>query len=153
MHARKLRIVKPPLPAIGICEACNSQFKSSKRSQDEAESEIKAAFEAYDCKVSGRTCAAIWKRYSCSVDRVLPIPAENGGTMNALAPSGQSNKRGSDGRNACAGSVIRVSTTAAPQRVRARTSWGESRTLIAQIHRTAIQDLRTETGSGAQYRS
>jgi hypothetical protein len=51
MHARKLRIVKPPLPAIGICEACNSQFKSSKRSQDEAESKIKAAFEAYDCKV------------------------------------------------------------------------------------------------------
>jgi hypothetical protein len=42
---------EPPLPAIGICEACNSQFKSSKRSQDEAESDIKAAFEAYDCKV------------------------------------------------------------------------------------------------------
>lgn len=51
MHARKLRIVKPPLPAIGICEACNSQFKSSKSSQDEAESEIKAAFEAHDCRV------------------------------------------------------------------------------------------------------
>jgi hypothetical protein len=40
-----------------------------------------------------------------------------------------------------------------PKGPRARTSWGESRTLIAQIHRTAIQDLRTETGSGAQYRS
>jgi hypothetical protein len=52
MHARKLRIVKPPLPAIGICEACNSQFKSSKRSPEEAESEIKAAFDAHECKVS-----------------------------------------------------------------------------------------------------
>jgi hypothetical protein len=51
MHTRKLRIVKPPLPAVGICEACNSQFKSSKRSQDEAENEIKAAFDAHECKV------------------------------------------------------------------------------------------------------
>ena len=51
MHTRKLRIVKPPLPAIGIYEACNSQFKSSKRSQDEAENEIKAAFDGHECKV------------------------------------------------------------------------------------------------------
>ena len=51
MHARKLRIVKPPLPAIGICEACNSRFKSSKVSEDEAENEIRMAFEAHDCKV------------------------------------------------------------------------------------------------------
>lgn len=47
-----MRIVKPPLPAIGICEAGNSQFKSSKFLQDEAENEIKAAFDAHDC--SGR---------------------------------------------------------------------------------------------------
>ncbi len=45
MHTRKLRIVKPPLPAIGICEACNSHFTSSKRSQ---ENEIKAAFDAHE---------------------------------------------------------------------------------------------------------
>jgi hypothetical protein len=51
MHTRKLRIVKPPLPAVGICEACNSQFKSSKRSQDEAENEIEAAFDDHECKV------------------------------------------------------------------------------------------------------
>jgi hypothetical protein len=51
MHARKLRMVKPPLPPIGICEACNSQFKSSKRSPEEAEREIKAAFDAHHCKV------------------------------------------------------------------------------------------------------
>jgi NMD protein affecting ribosome stability and mRNA decay len=46
MDTRRLRIVKPPLPAIGVCESCNSQFKSNKRSQDEAEIEIRAAFDA-----------------------------------------------------------------------------------------------------------
>ncbi len=51
MDTRKLRIVKPPLPAIGICEACNSQFKSTKRSRDEAENEIKAAFDAHECNL------------------------------------------------------------------------------------------------------
>ena len=50
MQKRKLRIVKPPLPPIGICEGCNSQFKSSKISQDEADAEIKAAFDAHICK-------------------------------------------------------------------------------------------------------
>jgi hypothetical protein len=56
MDTRKLRIVKPPLPAIGICEACNSQFTSSQRSQDEAENEIKAAFDAHECRVRDQTC-------------------------------------------------------------------------------------------------
>jgi len=56
MDTRKLRIVKPPLPAIGICEACNSQFTSIKRSQDEAENEIKAAFDDHECKVRDQTC-------------------------------------------------------------------------------------------------
>ena len=37
MDTRKLRIVKPPLPAIGVCEGCNSQFKTNKRSEDEVE--------------------------------------------------------------------------------------------------------------------
>jgi hypothetical protein len=49
MDTRKLRIVKPPLPAIGVCEACGSQFKSDERSQDEAEIEIRAAFDAHEC--------------------------------------------------------------------------------------------------------
>jgi hypothetical protein len=51
MDIRKLRIVKPPLPPIGICEACNSRFTSSKRSQYEAEKEIKGEFDAHECKV------------------------------------------------------------------------------------------------------
>jgi hypothetical protein len=49
MDVRKLRMVKPPLPAIGICEACNSQFTSNERSQEEAEKQIKAAFDSHEC--------------------------------------------------------------------------------------------------------
>jgi hypothetical protein len=37
MDTRKLRIVKPPPPTIGVCEGCNSQFKTNKRSEDEVE--------------------------------------------------------------------------------------------------------------------
>ena len=51
MFLRKLRIVKPPLPAIGICEACNLQFTSNERSQEDAEREIKAAFDAHECRI------------------------------------------------------------------------------------------------------
>ena len=51
MDTRKLRIVKPPLPAIGVCEGCNSQFKSNKRTEDEVESEIRAAFDAHRCEL------------------------------------------------------------------------------------------------------
>jgi hypothetical protein len=56
MNTRKLRIVKPPLPAIGICEACNSQFKSDKLSQEESEKEIKSVFDAHECKVRDQAC-------------------------------------------------------------------------------------------------
>jgi NMD protein affecting ribosome stability and mRNA decay len=52
MDTRKLRIVKPPLPAIGVCEGCNSQFKSNKRSEDEVEAEIRAAFDAHKCELT-----------------------------------------------------------------------------------------------------
>jgi hypothetical protein len=50
MQKRKLRIIKPPLPAIGICEHCNRRFRSSKTSQDEADAEIRAASDAHECK-------------------------------------------------------------------------------------------------------
>lgn len=49
MDTRKLRIVKPPLPAIGICESCHAQFTSSNHSQEEAENEIRSAFAAHTC--------------------------------------------------------------------------------------------------------
>ena len=51
MDTPKLRIVKPPLPAIGVCEGCNSQFASNKHSEDEVEIEIRAAFDAHKCEL------------------------------------------------------------------------------------------------------
>jgi len=50
MQKRKLRIVKkaPPFPAIGICERCNAQFKSSL--PDTAESDIAVQFDLHRCK-------------------------------------------------------------------------------------------------------
>ena len=53
MDTRKLRIVKPPLPAIGICESCNAQFKSGKHLEYEVEDEIKAAVDAHECQPDG----------------------------------------------------------------------------------------------------
>ena len=53
MQKPRLRIVKPPLPAIGICESCNSRFTSNKVSQDDAVTEIKAAFDTHTCKPEG----------------------------------------------------------------------------------------------------
>ena len=50
MPKRSLRIVKKSPPAIGVCERCNSQFKSDKRSWQEADSEIVKAFAAHKCK-------------------------------------------------------------------------------------------------------
>jgi hypothetical protein len=49
MAKRKLRIVKStPLPAIGVCERCNAQFKSSL--PDTAESDIAVQFDVHMCK-------------------------------------------------------------------------------------------------------
>lgn len=49
MEQRKLRIVKKtPSPAIGVCERCNAQFKSSAA---DAEAEILAQFSAHKCKL------------------------------------------------------------------------------------------------------
>ena len=76
MHTRRLPIIKPWLPAIGISESRNSQGKSSKRSRDEAENEIKAAFDAHECKemtavrIPSELCAATRKRHSRSLLRV-----------------------------------------------------------------------------------
>lgn len=38
--------------AIGVCEGCNSQFKSNKRSEDEVGAEIRAAFESHKCELT-----------------------------------------------------------------------------------------------------
>ena len=49
MQKRKLRIVtKTPLPAIGVCERCNAQFKSDMLYP---EAHIQEQFDAHNCKV------------------------------------------------------------------------------------------------------
>jgi hypothetical protein len=50
MQKRQLRIAKTPLPPIGVWERCNSQFKSDKVSQNEAEIEIRPTFATHNCK-------------------------------------------------------------------------------------------------------
>jgi hypothetical protein len=47
MQKRKLRIVKQGPPAIGICERCNAQFKSS---LSDMELDIAQQFDAHKCK-------------------------------------------------------------------------------------------------------
>ena len=49
MPSRKLRIVKHSLPAIGICERCNSQFKFTGTTETDAKYQIKSAFDAHKC--------------------------------------------------------------------------------------------------------
>jgi hypothetical protein len=50
MEKRKLRIVrKIPPPAIGVCERCNCQFKSSKPMWKDADAEIVEAFASHKC--------------------------------------------------------------------------------------------------------
>jgi hypothetical protein len=48
MPKRNLRIVTQDVPIIGICEACNTQFKSF--DVNEAERAVKAQFDAHKCK-------------------------------------------------------------------------------------------------------
>jgi hypothetical protein len=51
MPNRLLRIVKKaPPPAIGVCERCNTQFKSSQPLVDDVEAELRAQFDAHKCK-------------------------------------------------------------------------------------------------------
>jgi hypothetical protein len=50
MQKRKLRFVKRTPIALGICERCNSQFRSSKPTEDDAEADMQAQFDAHKCK-------------------------------------------------------------------------------------------------------
>jgi len=57
MPKRNLRIVKQDVPIIGICEACNAQFKSF--NVDEAERVVTAQFDSHECKSLGASQAAV----------------------------------------------------------------------------------------------
>ena len=50
MAKRSLRIVKRTPVALGICEACNMQFTSKHRAEDDAEAEMRFLFNAHVCK-------------------------------------------------------------------------------------------------------
>jgi len=50
MLRHNLRIVKRTPIALGICERCNSQFKSNQPAEDDMEAEIRAQFDAHKCK-------------------------------------------------------------------------------------------------------
>lgn len=47
---RKLRIVKRTPIALGFCQACNMEFNSRERVEDDAEADLKKLFAAHVCK-------------------------------------------------------------------------------------------------------
>ncbi len=47
---RNLRIVKLTPVALGFCNSCNMEFQSLAPIEDDAESEMKAAFNAHTCR-------------------------------------------------------------------------------------------------------
>lgn len=53
MNASKLCIVKRTPIALAFCELCRLEFHSFKRSEDEAEDELKALFVSHICKPQG----------------------------------------------------------------------------------------------------
>ena len=57
MPKRNLRIATQDVPIIGICEACNTQFKSF--DVDEAERVVKAQFDAHECEPLDASQAAV----------------------------------------------------------------------------------------------
>jgi hypothetical protein len=57
MPKRNLRIVTQGVPIVGLCEACNAQFKSF--NVDEAERVVKAQFDAHECKALDASQAAV----------------------------------------------------------------------------------------------
>ena len=57
MPKRNLRIVTQGVPIVGLCEACNTQFKSF--NVDEAERVVKAQFDAHECKSPDTRQAAV----------------------------------------------------------------------------------------------
>src|SRR5438876_3144633 len=58
MPKRNLRVVKRTPIAIGICESCNMQFGSHQPIEDDAEEEMRAAFDAHKCKREDASQAA-----------------------------------------------------------------------------------------------
>ena len=52
---RKLRIVNPGDPLFCVCEACSGSFKSTSPESEQAEQEVKAQFDAHECKTESKS--------------------------------------------------------------------------------------------------
>jgi len=50
MPKRNLRIVKRTPIALSTCESCNMQFQSRQPVEDDAEREMREAFQAHKCR-------------------------------------------------------------------------------------------------------
>ena len=50
MPKRKLRVVNSDNQLFCVCEACSASFKSTSRDYEQAEREVKAQFDAHECK-------------------------------------------------------------------------------------------------------
>jgi hypothetical protein len=60
MAKRKVRIVRRQTPgAVGVCEVCNMQFKSSADQYDQAEWDIGMQFSDHKCKREDENQAAV----------------------------------------------------------------------------------------------
>jgi ribosome-binding protein aMBF1 (putative translation factor) len=53
MAKRKLRVVNSDNSLLCVCEACSESFNSSSRDYEQAEREVKAQFDAHECKNAG----------------------------------------------------------------------------------------------------
>ena len=53
MQKRTLKIVKHTPIAIAFCESCHLQFKSHQPVEDDAEAEMREAFDAHECRHEG----------------------------------------------------------------------------------------------------
>jgi ribosome-binding protein aMBF1 (putative translation factor) len=52
MAKRKLRVVNSDNSLLCVCEACSESFNSSSRDYEQAEREVKAQFDAHECKTA-----------------------------------------------------------------------------------------------------
>src|SRR5215472_15209912 len=56
---RNLRIVKLTPIALSFCESCKAEFKSTQRIENDAETEMKKAFETHTCNRDAFPCSII----------------------------------------------------------------------------------------------
>ena len=55
MTLRTFRVIKSTPIALAVCEACNRQFTSHQPLEDDAEHEMKSAFQAHQCSFGEET--------------------------------------------------------------------------------------------------